>query len=185
MRAALLLLALVGVAAWATNEPRRRSYRALLRRCYRRFDDVLGIKAFELDRRAGKRRSWGWLLPRELVNFLWPATQFGGVAALPFYRRRERYLHLHMRPVAWPRRFHSWHVQAVTVRWTSEVDANVAGFVERAERAFADVLFLKRTAGMFEVHDHRDDHPPAGLLTLRRARPAAVPDTLAAHEELA
>jgi hypothetical protein len=186
MTRALLLLALPGVAWLVVNEPRRRSYRALLRRCYRCMDEALGLRTFELDRRAGMRRKWGWLLPKELVGFLWPATEFGGVAALPFFGRRQRYLHLRLRPVPWPRRFHTWHVQGVDAHWTSEVRANAGGFVERAERAFADFLFLKHTAGVFDTRDHRDDHPPAGMLTITRAKPAAaVPDQLAAHEELA
>jgi hypothetical protein len=179
----LLVVLLAGV--WVVHERRRRSYVRLLRRCYRRMDVALGIKAHILEHRANQRRKYGWFLPPKVTNFFWPPTQYGGIAALPFLRRREMYVHLHMRQVPWPRRWFTWHCQGGTVEWTMEVDASFAGFIERVERGFADFLFLKYRPGLFDVHDHRDDHPPAPRVTVTRAKPAQVPDQLVAHEELA
>jgi hypothetical protein len=189
----LVLLALVGVGLLLVDRPRRRSYMFVVMHTYRCMDEALGIKSFELDRRAKKRRGVlaGILkailgpLGFWLVDYLWPPTQFGGVAALPFFHRRLKYVTLHLLSVPWPKRYHVWHVQGVTARWTTEIDANVGGFLERAERRFADALFLKRTGSTFDTRDHRDDNPPTGRLTIMRAKPAPAPPTGVPFEEVA
>jgi hypothetical protein len=68
--------------------------------------------------------------------------------------------------------------------WTTEVNASLSAFIERAEQGFADFLFLKYRAGMFAITDHRDEHPPAPRLTLTRTKPAHVPDQFPAEEEM-
>jgi hypothetical protein len=185
LRDLLPLLIVLGLAVLVVNEPRRRSHARLVRRCYRRMDVALGIKAHILEHRANQRRKYGWFLPPKMTNFLWPPVQYGGIAALPFLRRRELYIHLHARKPPWPTRWYTWHIQGGTVEWTMEVDASFAGFLERIERGFADFLFLKYRPGLFDLRDHRDKHPPAPRVTVMRAKPAPVPDQLVAHEELA
>lgn len=186
MKAVILLTLVLWVAFWLVDRPRRRSYKAMVRRAYDRFDTAFGIKAKVLQNRATARRRYGWFLGRRTSEFLWPATQYGGVAALPWFRKREQFITLHLRKVRWPRRYRTvrdWY--GITASWTTEVDATTSGFVDRAERAFADLLYLKWKPGLFDVHDHRDDKNRAGKLTLTLARPVAVPDELPASRELA
>lgn len=181
MTRVLLLLALVGVAAWAANLPRHLSRERLERRLWRHCDEVLGARKLEADRRVSRRRVVGFF-SKDLAALMYPAVQYQGAMAAPGRRRRRHYVYPDYRPVPWPRRLHRWHIHAVTLRWTSEAAVAVSGdqWFGWLEKQVAQALGLEWRAGIFdrEVDWSRD------LVALSRARPAHVPDQLAAEEEL-
>lgn len=187
MTRVLLLLALAGVGWWALSQPRRVSYRRLLRRVYRHVDEVLGARKWENDRRASRRRLVQWF-SHDLANLLYPMAQYTGAAALPATRRMQRYVHLTL-PARRPwQRYHRWEVRSVWLSWTPEAAANGGNFVEWLERGrpregggLAQALGLEWTAGLFEHTFDRD----RDRIRFDRTRPAVVPDRLDADEELA
>lgn len=181
MRAVLLLLALIGVAAWAVGLPRHLSRERLERRLWRHCDEVLGARKLEADRRATRRRVVTFF-SHDLANLLYPTQQLHGAMAYPGRRRRRHYVYPDYRPVPWPRRLHRWHIRAVTLRWTSEAQVALLGdrWFEKAEQQVAQALGLEWRHGLFDREIDRD----RDLVALSRARPAHVPDQLAAEEEL-
>jgi hypothetical protein len=181
MRAALLLLVGVGVAAWLVNLPRHVSRERLERRLWRHCDEVLGARKLEADRRASRRRVVQFV-SHDLANLMYPPTQLQGAMAYPGRRRRRRYVYPAYSAAPWPKRLHRWHIRAVTLRWTSEAAVAVSGdqWFGRLEKQVAQALGLEWGHGIFdrEVDWSRD------LVTLARGKPAHVPDQLAAEEEL-
>jgi len=181
MRAALLLLALVGAAWWAVSLPRHLSRERLERRLWRHVDEVLGARKLEADRRASRRRVVQFF-SHDLANLMYPPTQLQHAMAYPGRRRRRRYIYPAYAAVPWPRRLHRWHIRAVTVRWTSEAAVALSGdqWFGRLEKQIAQALGLEWRAGIFdrEVDWSRD------LVALSRAKPAHVSDQLAAEEEM-
>jgi len=180
MRTALVLLALAGAGWWAVGQPRRTSRRRLVRRVYRHVDEILGARRFELDRRVARRRLLAFF-SHDLANLVYPTVQYGGSAALPSTRRMGRYVQLDLAPVAWPKKVRTWHVRAVTLRWTSEANALGEGFSTLLARKMAQALLLDG-AGKLEASPAWDQ----GRITLTRTRPARpIPERVPFEGEVA
>jgi hypothetical protein len=174
MSEAITLLALVGLAFLLISWPRLTSKNRILRRIYRHVDDPLGATRFENNRRASRRRVLAFF-SLGLANLIYPVTQYGGVTALPSTGRMRRYVQLEFNQTpAWPRLWRVWHVEAVTLRWTSEANALGQGFGDLLARKVAQALILKSPADLEQL--------PAldqGYFQLRRVKPAPdVPSTV-------
>ena len=174
MTEAITLLALGGLAFLLISWPRLTSKSRIVRRIYRHVDEQLGATRFENNRRASRRRLLAFF-SRDLANLVYPVTQFGGVTALPSTGRMRRYVQLEYGPApVWPRVWRVWHVQAVTLRWTSEANALGQGFGDLLARKVAQALILKSPAEL-ERHPAFDK----GYFMLRRSKPApVVPSTV-------
>jgi hypothetical protein len=174
MTEAITLLALGGFAFLLISWRRLTSKSQIIRRIYRHVDELLGATRFENNRRASRRRLLAFF-SHDLANLVYPVTQFGGVTALPSTGRMRRYVLLEYGPgPVWPRVWRVWHVQAVTVRWTSESNALGQGFGDLLARKVAQALILKSAADL-EQHPAFDK----GYFTLRRSKPApVVPSTV-------
>jgi len=87
----------------------------------------------------------------------------------------RRYVQLEYGPApVWPRVWRVWHVQVVTLRWTSEANALGQGFGDLLARKVAQALILK-SASDLEQHPAFDK----GYFMLRRSKPApVVPSTV-------
>lgn len=170
---AIALLGVVG-AVLLFIWPRLTSKNRIIRRIYRHVDEPLGATRFENNRRASRRRLLAFF-SRDLANLVYPVTQFGGVTALPSTGRMRRYVQIEFGPgPVWPRLWRVWHVEAVTLRWTSESNALGIGFGDLLARKVAQALILKSPAEL-EQHPAFDK----GYFVLRRAKTApAVPSTV-------
>jgi hypothetical protein len=174
MNEAITLLALVVIAFLLISWPRMTSRNRIIRRIYRHVDDPLGATRFENNRRAGRRRLLAFF-SLGLANLVYPVTQYGGVTALPSTGRMRRYVQLEFSQApAWPRLWRVWHVDTVTLRWTSEANALGQGFGDLLARKVAQALILKSPSDLEQL--------PAfdqGYFQLRRVKPApAVPSTV-------
>lgn len=169
MNETITLLALVGIAFLLISWPRLTSRSRIIRRIYRHVDDPLGATRFENNRRASRRRVLAFF-SLGLANLVYPVTQFGGVTALPSTGRMRRYVQLEFgQGPGWPRLWRVWHVEVVTLRWTSEANALGQGFGDLLARKVAQALILKSPADLEQL--------PAfdqGYFQLRRVKP--VPD---------
>jgi hypothetical protein len=174
MTEAITLLALVGIAFLLISWPRLTSRNRIIRRIYRHVDDPLGATRFENNRRASRRRLLAFF-SLGLANLVYPVTQYGGVNALPSTGRMRRYVQLEFsQSPVWPRLWRVWHVEAITLRWTSEANALGQGFGDLLARKVAQALILKSPADL-EQHPAFDQ----GYFELRRSKPApTVPSTV-------
>ncbi|HWD47388.1 MAG TPA: hypothetical protein VHM23_27360 [Actinomycetota bacterium] len=170
----ITLLALVGIAFLLISWPRLTSKSRIIRRIYRHVDDPLGATRFENNRRASRRRVLAFF-SLGLANLVYPVTQYGGVNALPSTGRMRRYVQLEFSQApVWPRLWRVWHVEAVTLRWTSEANALGQGFGDLLARKVAQALILKSPADL-EQHPAFDQ----GYFEVRRTKPARdVPSTV-------
>lgn len=170
----ITLLALVGIAFLLISWPRLTSKGRIIRRIYRHVDDPLGATRFENNRRASRRRVLAFF-SLGLANLIYPVTQYGGVNALPSTGRMRRYVQLEFSQApVWPRLWRVWHVEAVTLRWTSEANALGQGFGDLLARKVAQALILKSPADL-EQHPAFDQ----GYFEVRRVKPARnVPSTV-------
>jgi hypothetical protein len=170
----IILVALIVFAFLLISWPRLTSKNRIIRRIYRHVDDPLGATRFENNRRASRRRVLAFF-SLGLANLIYPVTQYGGVNALPSIGRMRRYVQLefgHAPP--WPRVWRVWHVEAITLRWTSEANALGQGFGDLLARKVAQALILK-SPGDLEQHAAFD----RGYFELRRTKPAPqVPSTV-------
>jgi hypothetical protein len=174
MTEAITLLALVGMAFLLISWPRLTSKSRIIRRIYRHVDDPLGATRFENNRRASRRRVLAFF-SLGLANLVYPVTQYGGVNALPSVGRMRRYVQLEYGPAPpWPRQWTVWHVEAITLRWTSEANALGQGFGDLLARKVAQALILKSPADL-EQHPAFDQ----GYFEVRRLKSAPdVPSTV-------
>ena len=174
MTEAITLLAVVGLTLLLLSWPRLTSKNRIIRWIYRHVDDQLGATRFENNRRASRRRLLAFF-SHDLANLIYPVTQFGGVTALPSTGRMRRYVQLEFgQAPAWPRVWRVWHVQAVTLRWTSEANALGQGLGDLLARKVAQALILNGPADL-EQHPAFDQ----GFFELRRSEPApVVPSTV-------
>jgi hypothetical protein len=174
MTEAITLFALVGLSFLLISWPRITSKSRIIRRIYRHVDDPLGATRFENNRRASRRRLLAFF-SLGLANLIYPVTQYGGVNALPSTGRMRRYVQLEFGSApAWPRLWRVWHVEAITLRWTSEANALGQGFGDLLARKVAQALILKSPADL-EQHPAFDQ----GFFELRRSKPApVVPSTV-------
>lgn len=183
MRAALLLLALVGVGAAGFAVGRLTchrvpaGYKRLLRYVFSHVDDRIGATQKEKVLRAGARfrfmrKWWLWWIPRPVrlrfADLFWFEPQYGGVTVLPGTRRMARYVTLEFgRPYHRWRPYRLWDIQAVVVRPSSEVNPHRGDFAADLARWVAWALKLKGT-DQLEV----EARPDLGYWRLARRGPA-------------
>src|SRR5262245_3876426 len=136
----LALAFLLGLGLVLVDLPRRVSRFRHLRWVYRHVDQPLGARTWENDRRVGRRRLIGFV-SRDLANLLYPATQYGGAAALPSRKRMRRYVvDLPLPAKRWPRPWFRRELTQASFTWSPEATSNSPGFVDIVGRKFADAL---------------------------------------------
>lgn len=177
MTRALLLLVMVGVAAWAVGLPRHISLHRLERRVWRHVDEVLGARKLESDRRVGRRRVVGFV-SHDLAALLYPAVQYQGAMAIPGRRRRRRYVQLELARPPWPARVRFWHVRAVDLHWSSEAPGRkTSAWFDWVQEQVALALGLDPHADPLEREVDWSRH----LVRLERTPPAQPPPTRVPH----